>query len=81
MGYGFNEYSNVDEFLKEEEIDMQGLTQALRACDTPYLILKNDKKITEVPDTYGFNYVRSYDDYDLYLDENAYLGLGQESED
>lgn len=81
LGYGFNEYSNVDEFLDKEVVDIKGLTEALRGCDTPYLILKNDRKITEKPDKYGFKFVRSYDDYDLYLDENAYLGLGEKSED
>lgn len=81
LGGGFNEYSNAEEFLAEKVLDMEAFTQELRRVDTPYLILEKEREITESPDKYGFKYVKSYGDYDLYLDENAYLGLWQDTED
>ena len=81
LGNGYNDYSRVEEFLDDEVIDTEGLTAELRRVDTPYLILKQDTEMTEKPDKYGFNYVKSYGEYDLYLDEDAYLGTWTEFTD
>ncbi len=81
LGNGYNDYSQVEEFLDDEVIDTEGLTAELRRVDTPYLILKHDTDMTEKPDKYGFNFVKSYGEYDLYLDENAYLGTWAEFTD
>ena len=75
LGDGFNEYSHVEEFLDDEVIDTEGLVAELRSADTPYLILEQDREMTEKLEDYGFNFVRSYGKYNLYLDENAYIGL------
>ena len=81
LGSGFNEYSNVEEFLAEKVLDMEGFAEELRCVDTPYLVLEKEREMTEKPETYGFKFVKAYGDYNLYLDENAYLGLGEQSED
>ena len=77
LGDGFNDYSNAEDFLNEEILDTEGFTEELRRSDTPYLILEKERKLSESLDKYGFKYVKSYGDYDLYLDESAYLGLGE----
>ena len=77
LGNGFNDYSDAEQFLYEEVIDTKGFTEELRKSDTHYLILEKEREMTESLDKYGFNYVRSYGDYNLYLDENAYLGMGE----
>ena len=80
LGAGFNHYSKAEQFLKKEVIDMQGFTKELRRVDTHYLVLEKERKTTESPETYGFRYVNTYGDYNLYVDENAYLGLWDEED-
>lgn len=74
MGHGYELFSNVEAYLSAKTIDTKGLIEELRRVDTPYLIIEHERKMTEEPEKYGFNFVKSYDKYDLYLDENAYLG-------
>ena len=74
LGNGFNQYSNVEQFLDEETIDTAGLVEELRRVDNHYLILESDRKMTEDLNKYGYIFIKTYDKYSLYLDEQAYLG-------
>ena len=81
MGDGYNDYSRVEEFLDDEIIDTAGLASELRIANSPYLVIGHDAKMTESLEKYGFNFVRSYGQYDLYLDEEAYIGNWSEFTD
>jgi len=78
LGDGFNEYTNVENYLGDEVLNTEALINELRHYDNHYLILTKDRKMTESPDTYGYRFVKTYGDYNLYLDENAYLGTWDE---
>ena len=74
LGGVYNDYSNVESYLNDETIDTKGFVAELRRIGTPYLVLARERKMTEQLESYGYNYVKSYGDYNLYLDETAYLG-------
>lgn len=87
MPYGrgmlFDWYSFSDQ-LEEEElrdvmnsdvIDTKHATELLRDLNTPYLVVGEKRALTESLSTYGFVYVTTIDEYEIYLDNEAYLGL------
>lgn len=61
--------------LRKGRVDMKALAKVLRDRDTPYLIVKNDRVFTENPWKYDFCFVTEIDGYNIYLDNNAYIGL------
>ncbi len=61
--------------LRKDPIDTEELVKVLKETDTPYLIVKNDRVFDENPWKYDFCFVTEIDGYDIYLDNNAYLGL------
>ncbi|MCR5311375.1 MAG: hypothetical protein K6E32_08185 [Lachnospiraceae bacterium] len=76
----FNEYSVVKEILGQEYINTKELVQVLRETQTPYLIVHSDRLFSENPWKYGFGYLTNIDGYDIYLDDEAYIGLWDEDE-
>ncbi len=72
--YGEN-YSVIGKLLEAEVYDAKKLSEELRAADTPYFIVSSDKKFTENMSNYDYYYVTNIDGYDIYLDNNAYIGI------
>lgn len=75
LGDGFNEYSRVDELLHDEVLNTRAIVDELRRVDTPYFIVSSDTSLTENPGKYEFYYVTTIDGYDIYLDNNVYIGV------
>ena len=76
----FNEYSVAKELLGQEYINTKDLVQVLRETQTPYLIVHSDRVFKENPWKYGFGYLTNIDGYDIYLDDEAYIGLWDEEQ-
>ena len=69
------EISRLKTILNAKTIDSKEAADELRATETPYLIVASDHKFSEPISEYGFLPVKSIDGYDIYLDEEAYIGL------
>lgn len=67
--------TNVNELFREEVYNSHDIAAELKRTDTPYFVVKKDITFTESLGNYGFYYYDSIDDYDIYLDCEAYLGL------
>ena len=71
----FGSYNELHSILNEDTIDTKRAVELLRESDTPYLVISSEKKFTESLSYYEFIYVTSYEGYDIYLDNQAYIGL------
>lgn len=65
----------IKELVNSEVLDSSRLSEELRATNTPYLIVNENKEFSEDITQYGFIYVKTIDGYDIYLDEYSYIGL------
>lgn len=74
MGYNYD-ISDLRDILETDVIDTAALAVEMRGMDTPYLLVKNDRKFSESLSDYNFVYVTSYGEYDMYLDDEAYTGI------
>lgn len=70
--------SNVNVLFREEVYNAGDIAAELRRTSTPYLVVQKDIPFTESMGNYGFFYYDTIDDYDIYLDCEAYLGLWNE---
>lgn len=75
---GTQEYSDVSLFLNSSEVDADILCTALRESETAYVIIPSDAIIKGSMAEHEFYYVKTIGNYDIYLDDYAYLGLGNE---
>lgn len=80
LGYGNNESNHVDEFMNMEVIDTEGLVGELRKSVTAYVVLEKEREMTEDIEKYDYSLVRSYGNYNLYFDNQAYIGLWDEED-
>lgn len=78
VGETYQEHSDIEYQLSQRVADSKILAEALREKDTHYLIIDSDKALSESLWNYDFCYVTTIDGYDIYLDNNAYLGLNAE---
>ena len=69
------EHKMIKELVNSEVLDSSRLSEELRATNTPYLIVNENKEFSEDITQYGFIYVKTIDGYDIYLDEYSYIGL------
>lgn len=60
--------------INQDEIDAEECAKLLRESETAYFVVSSEKKFTENISNYDFVYVTSIDGYDIYLDNNAYIG-------
>lgn len=74
-GSAYDEYSTIAYLLDVDVYDTAAIAEELRRSDTAYFIVSPDKKFAENITDYGFSLVKNIDGYDVYLDDNAYLGL------
>jgi len=75
MFMGFGSWQNeLQAVVNADVIDSEQCAFYLRDFETPYLIVSSSKKFTENISAYDFVYVTSIDGYDIYLDNNAYIG-------
>ena len=63
------------DIMNSDIIDTKEATTYLRDLNIPYLVVGEERKFTESLSTYGFVYVTTIDEYEIYLDNEAYLGL------
>ena len=75
MGLYTDYVEEIKDYFDAEIIDTPKAVDALRNNDTPYVVVRNDAKFSESLADYGFVYVTSFDDYDMYLDSEAYIGV------
>ena len=75
----FGVYSELRAVLNEDTIDTGKAVEGLRNSSTPYLIVHSTKKFSESLSSYNFVYVTTIDDYDIYLDNEAYIGIDFEN--
>lgn len=75
MGETYMGHSEIKYQLSKKVVDSKILTDCLRESDTHYLIVDSEKAFSESLWNYDFCYVTTIDGYDIYLDNNAYLGL------
>ncbi len=75
MFMNFGSWGNeLQKTVNADVIDSEACAFWLRDTETPYLIVSSSKKFTENISAYDFVYVTSIDGYDIYLDNNAYIG-------
>ena len=74
MGLGSGD-SLLRSLLSEPVIDTKAVVEELRHYETPYLIVRDDTKFTESLADYDYVYVTSYDNYDMYMDNDTYYGI------
>ncbi len=67
--------ADILEILRKDRIDTEALSKKLRESGTHYLVVRDDSVFTENPWNYDYCFVTNIDGYDVYLDNNAYLGL------
>lgn len=71
----FGSWENeLQSLLEKDTIDTERMAFLLRDSETPYLVISSEKNFTENPAQYEFVFVTNVDGYDIYLDNNAYLG-------
>ncbi len=75
---GGAEAGGVNALLGEDIYNACEIATELRKSSTPYFVVKKDIPFTESMGNYGFYYYDTIDDYDIYLDCEAYLGLWDE---
>ena len=61
--------------LNADIIDTEEAVYWLRYDNCPYLIVDSSKNFTESLSKYEFIYVTSVENYDIYLDNQAYIGI------
>lgn len=67
--------SDVHVLFREEVYNAYEIAAELKRTSTPYFVVQKDISFTESMGNYGFYYYDTIDDYDIYLDSEAYLGL------
>lgn len=70
-----DEFSYIHVFFREEVYNAYDIATELKRTYTPYFVVHKDIPFTESLGNYGFYYYDTIDDYDIYLDCDAYLGL------
>lgn len=68
-------WSELKMLLDADMVNTSEMAKMMRETDTPYLVVKNDKHFSESLSDYEFMYVTSIDEYDIYLDNQAYIGI------
>ncbi len=61
--------------LRSDVINTEKCAYLLRDTETAYLIVSSEKRFTESLSNYDFVYVTTVDGYDIFLDNNAYIGI------
>lgn len=72
--------SNVQDYLFEDVLDTEAICTELRRAYIPYWVVKNNTEFKELPEKYGFELFDRVDEYNIYLDKEAYMGLWDEEE-
>lgn len=67
--------TELRDMLAEPIIDTAQVVDELRYYETPYLIVRDDTRFSESLSDYDFVYVTSFENYDMYLDNDAYIGI------
>lgn len=67
-------HNSLQLVLNQDEIDAERCAELLRETQTAFLVVSSEKRFTESISNYDFVYVTSIDGYDIYLDNNAYIG-------
>lgn len=67
--------SNMTDFFRDEVYNAYDIATELKRTSTPYFVVRKDVLFTESMGNYGYYYYDTIDDYDIYLDSEAYLGL------
>ncbi len=82
MPYGRDvlfDYVQGDEDLRTiinmDVVDTMKAVEKLRELNTPYLVVNKETDFSESLSTYDFIFVTEIDGYEIYLDNEAYLGL------
>lgn len=72
---GFFDSTDLFEEMQKSTADAKVLATELRKLNTPYLIINENVSFEGNLSQYGFVYVTTIDGYDIYLDNNAYIGI------
>lgn len=80
FGDGYNDYNYVDFYMNQEVIDTEAFAEELRRSSTAYVVLAKEREMTEDIQKYDYSLVKSYGDYNLYYDNQAYIGLWDEED-
>lgn len=70
-----DEFTNVTDYFMEDVYNACDIATELKRTGTPYFVVRKDVPFTESLGNYGYYYYDTIDDYDIYLDCEAYLGL------
>lgn len=72
---GQRQQEELRDIMNSPVINTQRATTLLRYLNTPYLVVADNREYTESLSVYGFIYVTSIDGFEIYLDNEAYIGL------
>lgn len=75
LGGWIQNHNSVSWYLNSEVIDAKELCTALRESSTAYVVIPGDKVLKGSLADYDFYYVTSVGQYDVYLDDHAYIGM------
>lgn len=79
-GSAYDEYSTIGALIDKEIYDTEAIAKELRRSNTQYFIVNSNQEFTESIVNYDFALVTNIDGYDVYLDNEAYLGLDFEND-
>ncbi len=74
-GEAYDNFSTIAPLLSEDELDTKAICEELKRTVTQYFIVSQEKKLTESPSLYDYDYLTNIDGYDIYLDRTANLTL------
>ena len=66
--------SDILDYLEKDIVDVPYVAGELKRTLTHYIVISHEKELSESFEKYNFGYVKTIDGYDIYLDNDAYLG-------
>lgn len=76
---GIDLSSDIIDYLESDIVDVNSTVSELRRTSTHYIVISDEKILSEPFEDFNYSYVKNIGGYDIYLDNDAYLGLDFEN--
>lgn len=74
MGYMVDITTDISDYLEKDIVDVKYVSSELKRTMTHYLVISEMKELSEPLENYNYSLVEKMDGYDIYLDNDMYLG-------
>lgn len=75
MGNRIDVTTDISNYLEKDVVDVSYVSEELKRTSTHYIVISEEKKLSEPFENYNYSLVKNIDGYEIYLDNDAYLGL------